>query len=50
MALPALVYITVPGQQRGRPGFVVYDIMREAYAEAGLDVAILQEAAARSAP
>ena len=50
MALPALVYITVPGQQRGRPGFVAYDIMREAYAEAGLDVAILQEAAARSAP
>ena len=31
MKLPVLVYITVQGQVRGRPGFVTYDLMREAY-------------------
>lgn len=50
MEVPALVYITVQGQQRGRPGFVTYDVMREAYASAGQEVAALQAAAMRCAP
>lgn len=50
MTVPALVYITVPGQPQGRPGFVTYDIMREAYASAGEDVDSLRELAVQSAP
>lgn len=50
MTLPALVYITVPGQQQGRPGFVSYDLLREAYETAGLDPQELREQAMQSLP
>lgn len=50
MKLPALVYVTVSGQPRGRPGFVTYDLMREAYATAGEDVDLLRAYAMRSMP
>lgn len=50
MSLPVLVYITVPGQQHGRPGFVTYDVMREAYETAGEDVNALRVLAMQSAP
>ncbi len=38
ITLPVLVYITVPGQQYGRPSFITYTIMREAYEQAGEDI------------
>lgn len=50
VAVPVLVYITVQGQQHGRPGFVTYDIMREAYETAGEDVGMLRMLAMQSAP
>lgn len=50
MTLPALVYITVPGQQHGRPGFVSYDLLREAYETAGHDPEELRELAMQSVP
>lgn len=50
MTVPVLVYITVPGQQHGRPGFVTYDIMREAYEMAGEDPVRLREVAMQCAP
>lgn len=50
MLLPVLVYITVPGQHHGRPGFVTYDLMREAYETAGEDMNALREMAMLSAP
>lgn len=48
--IPALVYITMPGQAHGRPGFVAYDIMREAYAMAGEDPETLRTLAMQSVP
>ena len=50
MKLPVLVYITAPGQARGRPGFVTYDVMREAYESAGEDVEALKRLAMQSKP
>ncbi len=50
MKLPVLVYITVPGQQRGRPGFVTYDLLREAYEEAGENADALKGLAMRCVP
>lgn len=50
MKLPVLVYITVSGQSRGRPSFVDYDIMRDAYEAAGEPAEPLFEAAKKSAP
>lgn len=50
MNVPALVYITVPGQQQGRPGFITYDLMREAYEETGHDVDVLRQLAMQSTP
>jgi len=50
MTLPALVYVPAPGQQHGRPGFVTYSIMREAYEAIGEDVDSFFQAAARCAP
>lgn len=50
MTLPAMIYITTPGQQQGRPGFVTYDIMREAYEAIGEDVNILRTLAMDSVP
>lgn len=48
--IPALVYITSPGQSMGRPGFVTYDIMREAYAMAGEGSETLRTLAMESIP
>lgn len=50
MKVPVLVYITVQGQQHGRPGFVTYDLLREAYEAAGEDAGILRRLAMQSAP
>lgn len=50
LTLPVMLYVTVPGQGKGRPGFVAYDMIREAYAEAGLDTSVLLEAALKAAP
>lgn len=41
MTVPALVYITAPGQPRGRPGFVTYSILRDAYDAIGEDLGAL---------
>ena len=35
MKLPVLVYTTVPGQPKGRPSFVDYTLMQDAYKSAG---------------
>lgn len=45
MTLPVLVYITVPGQQRGRPGFVTYSILSEAFESIGESPEKLREKA-----
>ena len=50
MNLPVLVYVTTPGQTKGRPGFLDYTIMQEAYQAAGEDAAPLVEAAKKAAP
>lgn len=50
MHVPALAYVTAPGQQHGRPGFVTYDILREAYDAAGEDTDSLRVLAMHSAP
>lgn len=50
MTLPVMVYITAPGQPCGRPGFVTYDIMREAYESVGEDTDTLRTLAMSSAP
>lgn len=50
MTVPALVYITTPGQRHGRPGFVTYDVMREAYEAAGESLSALRELAMQSTP
>ncbi len=50
ITLPVLVYITVPGQQRGRPSFVTFSIMREAYEAAGQDIDQFIALATKSAP
>ncbi|MDL2317645.1 gamma-glutamylcyclotransferase [Eubacteriales bacterium OttesenSCG-928-A19] len=50
MTVPALVYITVPGQPSGRPGFVTYDLMREAYEAAGESLDTLRQLAMQCAP
>ena len=50
MNLPVLVYVTTPGQTKGRPGFLDYTIMQEAYQAAGEDTAPLVEAAKKAAP
>jgi len=44
MRLPALVMVPSPGQSKGRPGFVAYDLMREAYETAGEDLEALRGA------
>lgn len=50
MSLPVLLYMTVAGQPYGRPGFVTYDIMREAYDRAGEDIDALRALAMQCAP
>lgn len=49
-SLPVLVHVTVPGQPHGRPGFVSYDLLREAYESAGEDVQVLRLHAMQSCP
>ncbi len=50
MKLPVLIYITVPGQQKGRPGFLTYDLIREAYEKAGENIETLKVLAAKCVP
>lgn len=50
MSLPVMLYISAPGQPHGRPGFLTYDIMREAYESAGEDTGTLRRLAMQSAP
>lgn len=35
MELPALVFVSLPGQRHGRPSLIAYDLLREAYETAG---------------
>lgn len=50
MTVPALVYITVSGQSSGRPSFVTYDLLREAYEAAGESLEDLRQLAIQCAP
>lgn len=50
MKVPVVVYVTAQGQPQGRPGFVTYDLMREAYEGLGEGAERLRDLAMASAP
>ena len=50
LALPVLAYISKPGQRHGRPGFLTFDFLREAYETAGEDPACITGLAMACAP
>lgn len=50
IALPVLVYLSIPGQRHGRPGFVTYDLLREAYETVGENPEAIKGLAIQCAP
>lgn len=50
IVLPVLVYISIPGQRYGRPGFITYDLLREAYATVGENPDAIKGLAMQCAP